>query len=374
MRAGKWKVIALVFVLPFIPGCEAYWNSVIFGIRDTGWDLVGSPSVVSGVNDARLFLCDGEPLVVYSTLNGFESTIGVSTYSEGSWQVSAQAETVDDVIMNMIIAQDPVNDDLYLAVREGAGNVGVMRYSDGVWNDLPTVSGTAYVIPLAVAANAADDIYLAYSVSGEPVNGMTVVWYNGFSWIVLGLENEFPESVSFASISTNDSGQVFLSYDYLTDTNNLAVHSWNGASWDLIGDDLTEGNAYGVASCSPAEDTLFVAYTDAAYGRETIVKQYNGASWSTVGPAGISGGMAGVPRIAVSPTGVLHVVFTDESTEGEAVLLIWNDASWEAVGSRGFSYGDAAEQLDLAFAADGTPYVSYIARGHLDTLTVMKRR
>ena len=84
MKRDPMKIISLAAIFTLVTGCEAYWNRVVFGIEDTGWEVVGDPAVASGVYQARLFVVNDGPVVLYTDDEPAGPLVRVREYSSGS--------------------------------------------------------------------------------------------------------------------------------------------------------------------------------------------------------------------------------------------------------------------------------------------------
>ncbi|MCP9236247.1 thrombospondin type 3 repeat-containing protein [Lewinella sp. JB7] len=80
-------------------------------------------------------------------------------------------------------------------------------------------------------------------------------------------------------------------------------------------------------------------------------------SWEACGTPNLTGATAEYPLLATDPAGVAHLVFSDGRHGGRASLYRLQGNTWIPAGPAGFSSAAAVQRSDVAFTADGQPFV-----------------
>jgi len=187
-------------------------------------------------------------------------------------------------------------------------------------------------------------------------------WVNvgnpGFSGVVLSTY------LSNLVFSPTD-GMPYIAY---SDSNGgPTVMKYNGSAWVNVGNPSFSVGVTGDISLaiSPTDGMPYVVYDDIGLGAKAAVKKYNGSAWVAVGSAsGISTGVVGGPNIAFTADGVPYVGFQNRVDDGTghstytATVMKYSGSAWVNVGTPGLSAGVTASPY-IAIAADGTPYVLY---------------
>ena len=196
--------------------------------------------------------------------------------------------------------------------------------------------------------------------------------------------NTSPTSLAFAP-----DGTPYVAYQVLT-TNLANVKRYNRAlttpAWENVGNGGFSAAGAGYPSLAFAPDgTPYVAYRDVNAGGKATVMNFTGITvavptgWSPVGTAGFSPDLINQIVLAIAPDGAPYVAFRDLSLSGNVTVMKFTGITvavptgWSLVGSAGFSPGSVME-LSLVFAPNGTPYVAYTDNSPSgnNKLTVMK--
>ncbi len=212
----------------------------------------------------------------------------------------------------------------------------------------------------------------------------TPAWnYVGSSLGFLAL-NTSPSSLAFAP-----DGTPYVAYQVVT-TGKANVKRYNRAlttpAWENVGSGGFSAAGAGYPSLAFAPDgTPYVAYRDVNAGGMATVMNFTGITvavptgWSPVGTAGFSPDLINQIVLAIAPDGAPYVVFRDLSLSGNVTVMKFTGSTvavptgWSLVGSANFSPGSVMD-LSLVFAPNGTPYVAYTDNSPSgnNKLTVMK--
>ncbi len=104
-----------------------------------------------------------------------------------------------------------------------------------------------------------------------------------------------------------------------------------------------------------ADGTAYVAFKDTS-DKATVMKS-SGTTWVTVGSAGFSKESIRNINVAVAANGKVYVSYLTNGQQPKARVMTFDGTSWTQVGA---DLGQRAISASLAIAPDGTPYLSYI--------------
>jgi hypothetical protein len=371
-RAKRWLplVLALLFASLALPAQAA-----------GAWVTVGSAGFSAGQADTiRLALDnDGTPYVAYrdvSDMGNYQAR--VMKYVGGAWvTVGSEGFTTDSLLANhpgavsLALASDGTP---YLAYRD-AGNSGkatVRRYDGSAWVTVGSAgftTGEADNLSLALDGNGSP--YLAYR-DGAHGNEATVVRYNDSAWEIVGSAGFSAGEADNLSLALSSGGTPWVAYSDVFWGSKVMVSHYVGGIWQNAGTSLF-GPGDTVTLALDDNDTPYVAYRDASspFTSLAIVKRYNDSYWASVGSAvSVSGDY---PSLALDGNGTPFVAYRDRTYPVSSFDRVarFDGSLWKEVGLSYFS-DDQAEDLSLAVAGDGTPYVAFrdLANGY--KVTVMK--
>jgi hypothetical protein len=185
--------------------------------------------------------------------------------------------------------------------------------------------------------------------------------------------------------SGSDSFEVQVSDGALTDSIvvNVTVELVNDApvltaisGWQPVG---TPGISIGVVAYTSlvlaADGTPYLAYADNANSNKVTVMKFNAAEnkWLSLGGPAISAGTANYINLALAADGTPYLSYQDGANGYKATLMKFNtaDNTWLSLGDPGISAG-RADYTSLALASDGTPYLAYQDFANGGKATVMK--
>jgi hypothetical protein len=188
-----------------------------------------------------------------------------------------------------------------------------------------------------------------------------------------------------ADFSGSDSFEVQVSDGALTDSIvvNATVELVNDApvltaisGWQPVG---TPGISIGVVAYTSlvlaADGTPYLAYADNANSNKVTVMKFNAAEnkWLSLGGPAISAGTANYINLALAADGTPYLSYQDGANGYKATLMKFNtaDNTWLSLGDPGISAG-RADYTSLALASDGTPYLAYQDFANGGKATVMK--
>jgi hypothetical protein len=245
----------------------------------------------------------------------------------------------------------------------------VMRFNGTAWQAVGDPFGwQAADISLALDVN--DTPYVAFNSEdggSDKCLAATVMRFDGTVWQAVG--EPVSEAGCYTSMALDSTGQPWVAYkDEYRDEDNgrmgkATVKRFNGVAWVEAGNHaFSAGHVGPTRLVLDAQDKPYVAYTDYNSGWKVNVMTLDGETWHPVGSAAaISDGESYDVSLALDPQGMPWVAFRDRSDQSDkATVMSFDGAAWQAVGGARFTAGPTS-YTSLALAADGTPYLAYVA-------------
>jgi hypothetical protein len=370
VRSLRWKpglLCAFVIVCCVLSGCEEFWNNREFGIRDTGWDIVGAPAIADSVYGQTLLVADGIPVLVYAVYYGEETTLMVAEFRDDAWRQAAPPRVT--IRSNTVVEVDPASGKVCLADTADEASTQLYRLEENEWVSFgPPLEYSGH--PESMVISTDGDIFVKLF---DGVVGWSICRLSGSTWTLLGGEGAFPGYASSLTVSAG--GDLFFGTENDATSWKPTVYRWNGSGWIVVGSELAELSGIDLEMAASPSGELYIIFHDGAVDHRLIARHWDGATWETLGSAsGISTGLASYGRITIGQGGTVYVFFVDEGLDGEATVLRLSGSDWVPVGTEGFTYGDSADNLSITTLQDDTPIVTYVAGGHGRFLTAMKKR
>ena len=254
----------------------------------------------------------------------------------------------------------------YVAYQDGGSydaHLTVMKYDGSSWVTVGSPGFSAGgAVYLSIALDTSGTPYVAYLdvANGEKA---TVMKYDGTSWVTVGVAGFSASVAESESLAIDRSGTPYVAYmDFSTGVagGQATVMKYNGSSWENVGSPGFSDSAVqtpGIAIDNSG--TPYVVYQDERNGYKATVKKFDGSSWVTVGTEGFSAALAQYTCIAVDTGGTPYVFYSDYTASGAATVKKFSGGSWVTVGSVGFSSTWNCAYNTMAIDRNGTPYVAY---------------
>ena len=102
---------------------------------------------------------------------------------------------------------------------------------------------------------------------------VTVMNFNGSSWVNLGSTNVSPGSANYPSLAYSG-GQVYVAYDDGTDSYKASVRTFNGSNWVDLGPPAFSAGQVTYPSLAFLNGVPYVAYKDTVNGSKATVMAY----------------------------------------------------------------------------------------------------
>src|SRR5579862_4808578 len=180
-------------------------------------------------------------------------------------------------------------------------------------------------------------------------------------WQAVGTVSFSPGEIGFISMTLNENGTPYVAFQDALNGNKLTVMFYNGGSWVTVGSagiSPTTIDNVAIAIDSATAD-VFVAYTDSAANDSLSVQVYRFGSWYYVGPQHFSDGSASdLSLIVVNDTPVIAYSDGGAATTNAASVQLFNGVAWTYVGPAAFT-ASAAYYTSLAVDHNGKYYIAF---------------
>jgi hypothetical protein len=217
----------------------------------------------------------------------------------------------------------------------------VIKYNGSFWEWLGDQYGAGLAWPGSIASFVLDPVanipYLCY-MSYE--TKAVVAKYNGTNWSTVYTSSGQTCWLCQDSLALGPygAGPIMVYMDFTT--NKAMVERETGNTEQV--------STLAVGATHICAEGYYVAFEDAS---GITVARHGVSGWETVGNPHFA---SGISYLALGPGYKPWVAITDY--DGNATVLKYDGSKWDTVGSTGFAQ---AANPRLAFALDGTPYVSF---------------
>ena len=240
--------------------------------------------------------------------------------------------------------------------------------SGGTWSSnnlaVATVSSSGLVTAISIGFSV-----ISYTASGCAAYA-TVVVDSPAAWNIVGNRN-FVQASSAAFTAGSD-GTPYAAFPDAIYGNKLSVMKYDGSSWVYIGTPgISADSAADISMALDPTGILYVTYSDKSLGKKATVKNYNGTSWADVGSPGISPSSVQFTSTAIANDGTPFAAYEDDASSGKATVKKFNGSSWVTVGSSNFTAGFAGN-ITLKLDTSGKPYIAYVDYFFSKSASVMR--
>lgn len=349
------------------------------------WVDVGAAGFSAGVAEYTSLAFNpstNEPYVAYrDAANGDKVT--VMKFDGTSWvDVGTAGFSAGEAVQFISLAFNPSTNEPYVAYFDGGapnfGKATVMKFDGTSWVNVGTAGFSAGPVQYtSLAFNpSTNEPYVACRVGGSGGSKVTVMKFDGTSWVNVGTAGFSAGVVNYTSLAFNEStNEPYVAYQDGANSNKATVMKFDGTSWVNVGTTGFSAGAAAYTSLAFNESTNepYVAYRDSANSNKATVMKFNGTSWVDVGAAGFSSGETTSTSLAFNElTNEPYVAYQDAANSYKATVMKFDGTSWVNVGAAGFSAG-IAEYTSLAFnPSTNQPYVAYMDFENDAKATVMK--
>ncbi len=255
------------------------------------------------------------------------------------------------------------------------------KYSpmDYAWKNVGNAGFSAgEVMFTSLALSSSGQPYVAYQDLANSQK-VTVMKFDGTNWVNLGSAGFSAGEADYTSLSFSPSGQPYVAYEDWGNSQKTTVMMFNGTNWVNVGNagfSAGEDDFISLAF-NPADSLPYVAFANEVnlISNKATVMKFNGTNWVDVGNSDFSAGNTLNESLAFSPIDSMpYVAFSDFGSgfSGKATVMKFNGTNWVYLGSEGFSAG-VASYISLSInPSDGTPYVAFTDGANSAKATVMK--
>lgn len=349
---------------------------VAFGQNPEEFKRVGEPlnpsSAVSGSEPSITLNASNNPVVAYTSANGYFTEILVKQWNGMDWNVLGSPLNLAqgfNVASPSIAHQDA--DEFVVAWSEN-NDIHVKQYdpATSTWNplggplDMDTFNSATQP---SVGLNSSNRPIVAWSELGSSGDDeqVYVKEWDGTDWVSLGGSLNVSPTLfgQNPDIAIDPTGKPYVAWVEIGPMGlapDIYVKHWNGTTWDTLGTSPIDGSAQG-ASPSIAVDSsgnLTMAYIE---DEQVKVVRWDdaGSTWTALGST-LNSNPAYGPKISLKSDGNPVVVWQENGFTGELLAKSWDGSNW-------VRFGDALNSnLNLdAYRADtitdgvGKTFVSF---------------
>jgi len=346
-------------------------------VNAQSWFPVGYPGFSSGASKASSIVIDknGIPYVLY--LEDADSDYAtVMKFSDNTWQpLGSEGLVLFEFTPSIAIDHNGIP---YVAYSYGSGVGTVENYISGNWQLVMGTSPLSWsAFGTSIAIDTGNTPYVAYQDANYNYRA-TVKKFNDTGWVILGNEGFSAVGTKNITIAIDKNGTPYIAYqndtfpNYSFGSGPVTVMKYNGSSWVTVGlAGFSAGKADFPSLAIDSSGTPYVVYSDSVFGYKATVMKFIDTAWVSVGTPGFSAGRAQYTTIAINPAGMPYVTYEDGGNNNKATVMKYNGSSWGSVGTAGFSDG-GVQFTSITIDTGGTFYVVYSDSVKGNKTTVMK--
>jgi len=355
-----------------VTGADSATKSYTVTVTVNLWHVVGTPGFSTRPVYEVLLAID--PSDTLYCLYVDDSTIGngkLMKYADGSWQIVG---TISGPVYHVSMAIDALGT-VYISYRDNSfyARVRVRKYASGSWYGVGNVLSEGDAASTSVAIDPAGAPYVAFEDSHEDDHyprTATVKKYDGANWQLLGAAGLGAGDTENTSLAIDSAGIPYVAFKDHSHDYKSTVMRYVSGSWQVVGTaGFSSGSALDLSLAIDSADNLYVLYSDASNAKRDTVMKYVSGSWQVVGTAGFTASQARSPSMAIDSTNIPYVAFAPDL--GRVSVMKYESGSWQLVGFPNFSEGSAGDP-SIAIDTSGNIYVAYRDDAHSGKVTVMR--
>jgi hypothetical protein len=242
-------------------------------------------------------------------------------------------------------------------------------------------AGQVYYLSMALASDGTP--YVGYTDVANSSKA-TVKKFDGANWVAVGTIGFSAGTAGHMNMTLSSNGIPYVVYQDGANSNKATVQKFNGSSWEVVGTaGFSAGSVTSISIAIHSDGSPYIGFADGANGGKPTAMCFNGSNWVTIGTAGFTNGMPsdlnftlsnwGTPYFALrysEPSGQKASVVYFDGVNWTNVGLIYEENTWIPLGMRGFSIG-AAYYIKIKFPQTNNPYVVFSDGGNGSKVTVM---
>jgi len=291
------------------------------------------------------------------------SNAGNLSFTLADWHYVGEAGFSDSAVNSTSLILD-VADSPYVAFSDfaKANKTTVMKYIDSEWVNVSlTGFSAAEATFVDMAIDHHSNLYVAYKDWNSPSNGVTVMYYGGWtSWEVLGTEGFSAGFVEDVKIAVGSDKIPYVAYMDGAHSNKETVMKYTGSIWENVGEaGFSPEMALSTCLALDSNNAPVVVFADAINNCRATAMKFNGSNWKYIGAHGFSPEEARYISFVISSHDTPFVAFYDTSQGGKITVMKYNGSDWVTVGTPGFS-DSFAYSISIAVNEADVPYVVYM--------------
>jgi hypothetical protein len=246
----------------------------------------------------------------------------------------------------------------YIITRDGS--LKVFRFDGTNWTQVGNGVGDGYHFDITVAGDGTP--YISFMDVMNDSKGICKKW-DGSNWVTVGGAHFTESQVAvWTKLATNSNNQPVILYGTGTGAYGpfySNVIEFDGTHWQVVGGgDIDNSNStyFNHDIILDNDDNIYVSLTTEDETRPLNVYVWEGATWAILGE-NISGGGTYHNNIALDLQNNPVVGFRDESKDGKTTVMRLDNNNWTTIGLAGFS--NTASFQSLAYSPGGEPYIAY---------------
>lgn len=323
------------------------WNGAAWsGFGDRGFSALGAYYT-------SLATQGNEVVVAYSDMSIGNRTT-VQRWNGGEWELIGPVGISSGHAGHHSLAMDPLGFPVVAFADNANGGATVMRWDGVAWEPIGPLGFTG-VVPagISMSLTASGRPVVAYKIySGvENFYRIAVMSWDGFSWNEIG---EFPtgQGMDEMRMALDPAGYPVVGYNRASIGGSRVVR-WDGTEWNTLPGVPEAGWPYFQDLVLDMDGRPILASSGTLY-------RWNGSSWVVIG----SGGDVEMGSVCLEVSGT-NEILAGGLVDGRATVRRWSNGSWKNMGSERFttSFSDFNGPRWLRKAGVGKVVIAYTNGG-----------
>jgi hypothetical protein len=282
-----------------------------------------------------------------ATTKNYITTVNVGTFSNVGTSVSIGTSIRD---MEILSGSLYVGFSIYL---DGPlCYVYLSKYTAGTWS----IQGDIFTDPTTLywsfGINPSGIPYLVYQ-DGLDANKVKVKSYDGETWNTVGNPGYIINQI--CKISFDSSGVPYIAFITAIDSK-ISVMKYVGTTWTLVGS-AGFASSTGLSFAIDSDDVPYILFIDSDNANKATVMKYT-TTWEAVGTAGFTTDSISYEKIVFDSNNIPYIAFADFD-QGNKITVMKYDSSWSVIGSAGFS-NTSVIYISLDLDSNNRPYVAFV--------------
>ena len=310
------------------------------------------------------------PYVSFSGLHG-----EVMKYNGATWVFVGSADITAGGAQDSWSAIAP-NGNIYFSYADGTDSsmASVLMYNGTAWTTIGDSISAGAVSNTNMVVSSTGVLYLSYLDNGTSPGYLYVKKYVSGTWSTVGSGAIDTTGVGFPSLAIDHNDSLYIAYEDAAATQKVIVKKYSGGNWvmtDTAFSAQPEGSNVYISLVTDQANVPYVSYLcDYPAGPSVCVSKYDGTHWETLGAPSFTSTASGFSAMAIDHNNTPYVVYTDNMIGSLSTVMKYNGTNWVMVGTAGFSIVNAIF-CSIAIDGNNNPYTSFLDGDNGGT-TVMK--